>query len=373
LISKSLKEITAADINALVRDQIDESDTLEFKRLLDDGSPSASVDAMREVSAFANTSGGDFVIGVDASDGIAVGVPGILINDADELIRRVEDLCGNGVDPPISGIQSRAISIGTDRCVVVFRVERSWSAPHRVTVRNHAHFYGRKSKAVFQMKASDLRAAFGQVQSIRQQVDTFRRQRIDILHSPAGPLDLAPGPTLVLHVVPFASFGGTELSLWPSEEARFAFSPLGFGGGNCAVNFEGFSILSQSRSGQVSALSQISRAGWVESVTPFPGEEPKVRPRWIGKQLPPTLRKFFDALSRHGIPAPYAVLMSLTRTRGCCLVGDGGENSNPLREEELLFPAVVAASAETDVESLINPLIDRLWNAFGLESNTRFG
>lgn len=81
-----LDDVTEADIQNLIDNGARESRTLDFKR----GWPSdrdARTEIAKDVCAFANSLGGDLVIGIDEADGAAAAiVPLTLVNlDADLL------------------------------------------------------------------------------------------------------------------------------------------------------------------------------------------------------------------------------------------------------------------------------------------------
>ena len=74
-----LKELTEQRLVEAVTNGREESQTLEYKRSMPFGTWEERLKVLKAVSAFANTFGGDLVIGVDAADGLPqlpiVGIP----------------------------------------------------------------------------------------------------------------------------------------------------------------------------------------------------------------------------------------------------------------------------------------------------------
>jgi predicted HTH transcriptional regulator len=77
MISKNLADISAADIQELIDNAVCETTTLEFKQELPGGGDDAKREFLADVSALANTSGGDLLYGVEEDNGCASAISGI--------------------------------------------------------------------------------------------------------------------------------------------------------------------------------------------------------------------------------------------------------------------------------------------------------
>jgi predicted HTH transcriptional regulator len=66
-------QIDMADIQRLITNAVPESRTLEYKQTLKIGSDGDKKEFLADVSAFANTDGGDIIYGLSADKGIASG------------------------------------------------------------------------------------------------------------------------------------------------------------------------------------------------------------------------------------------------------------------------------------------------------------
>ena len=70
MIRKPIDQIGTADLQALVADAVAESKTIEYKQEMPGGTREEKIKFLAAVSSFANTAGGDLLIGVPAQDGI---------------------------------------------------------------------------------------------------------------------------------------------------------------------------------------------------------------------------------------------------------------------------------------------------------------
>lgn len=153
------QEITADDIVSLFENRIAEGRTLEYKSELPHEGESKKIPFLAEVSAFANTSGGDLVFGVSEENGFIRSIDGVKVENPDKEILRLDNTIRNGIDPRLPSVHIRAIPLN-DAFIFVVRVPRSWSAPHRVVFNDHSKFYGRSSAGKYPLDVSELRSAF---------------------------------------------------------------------------------------------------------------------------------------------------------------------------------------------------------------------
>src|SRR5262245_9630724 len=122
MIPLSLPDITPAALSALMG-TARESRTMEFKEEMPDPTK-----VIQGVSALANTSGGDFVVGVRTTDdGVAQAIDGIPIQNVDQETLRLEQMIRDGLEPRLPTLLIRAIPAAIPgRFVLILRTPRSW-------------------------------------------------------------------------------------------------------------------------------------------------------------------------------------------------------------------------------------------------------
>src|ERR1035438_5299879 len=136
LLNPEPGKITAADLQALIDDQVIESRDIEYKLIVAIG-PRADekkkIKFLAGISSFANTDGGDFIVGLRAENGIPKEITPIERTQVDSLKLAIEQLTQTGLSPRISPTVCE-IPVTNTHSVLLVRVEKSWAAPHRVTL-----------------------------------------------------------------------------------------------------------------------------------------------------------------------------------------------------------------------------------------------
>ena len=127
MLPKKLDQITTDDLNDLITSQIRENKTLEYKREFPKGDPESVKNFLAGVSALANTSGGDFLIGVEAKDGVPIAIPGVLLANPDQEDLRLENWLRDGLEPRLPRCDIRSIPIDdAGNYVIIVHVPHSW-------------------------------------------------------------------------------------------------------------------------------------------------------------------------------------------------------------------------------------------------------
>jgi hypothetical protein len=208
MLPKSLDHIQLADLRGLIGN-VRESKTLEFKQAMPAKNDREVVQFLASVSAFANTAGGDLLIGVAAEDGIATALPGIPFADFDRETLRYEQLLADNIEPRLPNVVMRSLPCGDGNHVLIIRVTRSWMGPHRVT--KNDKFYGRNAGGKYPLDVGELRQALTLRENIAERISAFRRDRLNKIVAKTTPGHLVPSASLVLHVIPIPSFGDRRL------------------------------------------------------------------------------------------------------------------------------------------------------------------
>lgn len=179
MIPRSFESIERGDLETLITNQVAERRTLEFKRDLPGGSERERKEFLADVSSFANAQGGDILFGIDARQGVAVGLAGLAVDDSDKEMLRWEDVLLAGVEPRMPGVRFRWIDCGDKRGVMLIRVPASSIAPHRVIFARSNRFYGRKSNGKYEMDTHELRDAFTASEALPTRLRTLHVEAVD--------------------------------------------------------------------------------------------------------------------------------------------------------------------------------------------------
>ena len=375
MIPKHIDEINYGDLLSMVN-AVPEGRTIEYKSELPHEGESKKIPFLAEISAFANTIGGDLIFGIEEKNGIAVNVPGIKVDNLDKEILRLESSIQNGIEPRISDIVIKSIKLPSGNYVLIIRVGRSWNAPHRVSYKDHAKVYGRNSAGKYPLDVSELRTAFTLSEIIPERIRRFREDRVtSILTNSDLPVNLVEGGRIVLHVIPLSAFTTkTPNIITPTSEYSQYFRPLGASGWNHRLNIEGI-VNHNSIRDNINTYAQIYRSGIIEtlaSLQPIEGKQylPSV---WYEKQIIEACQTYTASLNKFGIQPPLYFFLSFLNMKGFEFGTDsmffGGRK---LDRDIILFPEVVLESLSDNTTDLLRSTFDMVWNAFGYERSMNY-
>ena len=224
MIPKSVGQIELGDLKALIGNAR-EGKTIEFKQQLPARSEQEKVQFLKTAASFANTSGGDLIIGMTAEGGLAKQLTGLPLPESDEYRLRLEQILASSLEPRLPRYEFKPIACGDGLYALVMRVPRSWLGPHRVT--NNNKFYGRNSAGSYELDVQELRSAFVQLDTIAERMRGFRIDRVAKIAAGDAPVTLLDGGILVLHVVPFSTFdAGSAFALDEAVREPDRFPPL---------------------------------------------------------------------------------------------------------------------------------------------------
>jgi hypothetical protein len=328
---------------------------------------------LKDVSSFANTTGGHLVIGMEAVKGIPTALKGLSINTDDELLR-FENLLNSAIEPRVFGIQMLPIPVSSGGVAIVIRIPQSWRPPHRVIYRGSNKFYGRNSAGVFELSVEDLRMLFTSGAEAAKQMRAFRDERVEKLAAGRGIAAMMNhGGLLILHLVPLSAFRlQNQLDLNIANAVSDNLAPLGdLMGYTPAINFDGFSVRKDSDRGCLS-YTHVFRNGALEAVKVRAKFEDQAK-MWISpldteKFLIQRIPNYLDALRGLGITPPIGLMITLHDVEDARLLTGSTHGDDPkMGRHVLALPEIMIENFGTKVEihRALRPAFDSLWNTAG--------
>ena len=176
MIRGLINDVDVETLRVLVADRVGEGKTLEYKREIPRGGDRERVRFLKAVSAFANTAGGDLLLGVEAVDGVATALPGVALDNPDGETLRLENMIRDGLEPRLPRVDILPVKVADHRYVPVLRVPRSWIAPHRI--RKNRELYARNSAGSYPLDVGELRTAFTMSETVAGPIRDFRTDRL---------------------------------------------------------------------------------------------------------------------------------------------------------------------------------------------------
>jgi hypothetical protein len=368
---RPLAAIDAAALDALVRDRVSEGRQLEYKETLPGEKDQDKREFLADISAFANSAGGDLIYGIREQGGVAAAVVGLLGLNLDQERLRLEQLARDGIRPRIPGLRLQPIGRGTDPPCLVVRVPRSPVGPHMVTLGGLNRFYGRSAGGRYPLDVDEIRTGFVAAETAAQRARLFRADRVAAIEAREGPVRLPAAPLVMFHVIPLTAWEGWGRVLESDDRELRQRLPTLLGG---PVRDSRFTLEGWCASVSDASWVQLFRWGALEAVaalTPFI-ENRGISGGTVERRVIDTFSKYSAFLAQAGIDPPIALGLALVGVRGLTLraqpaIFDPVPGFLPpgFDRDPVVVPETVAYDVEPPPDVVLRPLFDALWNAAG--------
>jgi Putative DNA-binding domain len=378
-----LDQVRQRHLQSLIDAKAAETVTIEYKRETYGGNDDARAEFLADVSSFANTSGGDLVIGIDAKDGVPIAFTPLTGNVDAEMLR-LDQMAQTGLEPRIQKLQTCAVQIDGGS-VLIIRATRSYNAPHRVIFKGKNRFWARSSARKYEPNVDELRAIFTLAPQLAERMRDFRLERIARIAAGDTPVPLLDEGSLVLHVVPFSAFDlRPPFSLQTAVGLRNKFCPMGVSSAqDSRINFDGFLTLRPSgpNATKQRAYVQVFRTGAIEAVAaPVVHGQDHINSQTLDAIIVKYTRVYADLLHDCGAEPPLAVMVSLIGVKGRTLVaafrtGYNDREHAVIDRDQLHCAEVIleeVPSGDPDCAKKLRQTLDQLANAAGRSGSASF-
>ena len=236
-------KISEEDLSALITTGVPESPSIDYKRDTYGKAESDKREFLADISSFANTIGGDIVIGMDKSNGLPTTITPIT-GDIDAERQRLESIALTGIEPRITNLRILPIQV-TGGHVIIVRVPRSFTPPHRVIAQNSNRFYARAGTNKYEPNVEQLRHLFTDAPGMLERIRSFQKDRLVKIAGGERPIPMNQIGKVVVHVIPLPSFVDGRMADIVSElnkGSRVVPVPLDWVGFQYAstVNLDGY-------------------------------------------------------------------------------------------------------------------------------------
>ena len=379
LLSIPLAQIAEPHLRTLIADEVREGRHIDYKRETYVGNDDAKAEFLADISSFANSGGGDMVLGMDEKGGLPValvGLPGSA--DLEKEVLRLEQMARAGLQPRVPGIAFHPVTLAAGGAALVIRVPRSYHPPHRVVFGNKNRFWARSSAGKFEPDVGELRVLFNVVPHLAERIRDFRATRISHLVAAETPVPLKPLPgRIIVHVIPFASVeGGTTIDIEAAFKEVGSWMPWAASGLDYRVNFDG-AVFFVGGEAATRAYVQLLRTGAVESVATDvvrpDGERRLVFLEQVVGRLLENVTRIARGLRALDVTSPLGVAVTMMDVRGATfVVGDPRfhfEMPLPTPRDSLTFVEAVIPDGEVTRERAavaLKPIFDQMYQAGGI-------
>jgi hypothetical protein len=383
LEDKPLDLLEESEIRALLDDEVPESKVIDYKKLLPGPSDLEKREFLRDVSSFANASGGYLIYGIDEENGIPVRICGLSDIDPDHEILRLESMVQTGIAPRIPGISMRAVPLSGGGSVIVVRIPKSWASPHMIT-KGSSRFYSRNSAGKYPLDVFEIRTAFSLTGTAAEMMREHRAEALAKIVAVETSVPLGVGPKIVFSIVPFGAFEPSSSfdvsSLVRDYRSGKGALPLPLTGlfTGWRYNFDG--LLTYDDRG---SYTQVFVSGIVEAVdSVILGD----RSKDLGEKTIPSLRyeeallealpRYTSVMVRLGVEPPVFVMVSLVGVKGWSILVStpefSGNKDVNIDRDALIVPEIMMESFGRKAEEVLRPAFDAVWRAGGWERSMNY-
>jgi hypothetical protein len=371
------ESITEGDLDQLKQDGVAEGITLDYKRDAYERSDDGKRELLKDVSSFVNTAGGHIVIGMDEAEGLPTGLPGLDL-DLDAEMQRLENLFQTSLEPRIVGLRMRPVALANARRALVIRLPKSWNPPHAVLFKGSRRYFARNSSGVHEASVDELRMMFTTSATLFDRIEDFHHRRQVAVHGGKTPIPLKE-PQLLLHVIPFASFG-SGLSIDPRNMSGQALPPIWHQDHTSGYNFDGY--VTTGGRGDHAGYVQVYRNGIIESaaggISTITDRGQMLPAEDVEDQIITKVAIYLTALRHLEVPPPLSVLLAGVRVHNTAIVPRLAPYYTTLvilPEPDMFFPPRIIEDYGRleDYRQTLRPIFDALWNAGGYPGSQSYG
>jgi hypothetical protein len=309
-------------------------------------------------------------------NGIPAAVPGLQLDDSDATILRLDAILRDNIEPRISGIEIRSVSLENGNVVIVIRIPKSWAQPHMV--KTSSRFFSRNSAGKFPLDVAQIRAAFQLSESVSERIRNFRHERLSMLIAGESPLQSNEEPKYVLHIVPLnALSSATAYNLAGITKLTGAHTTISNWGTRGRHNFDGYLVDGESRYLQVfrNGIIEVVDADIVGPINDS-SNEMSIASTYFEQEMISGLPQLTALQLRIGVDLPILVMLSMLNVKNVGMMVNPMtarfRKGYPIDRDVLAVPDVLLEDGNYDSAKILRPIFDTIWNAAGWEQSPNY-
>ena len=390
LIHKSIETIEIDDLNELKVNGVSESITLEYKELLNLNKDSEKKEFLYDISAFANTQGGEIIFGVKEkrdeagkSTGLIDTICGIKNVNFDDTKITIENIVRNGIEPRLNRLDWKEVKIGTESSVIILRVERSLNSPHMVKISGdqgfYTRFYARNNAGKNPMSYDEIKQSFLNSGGLIQEALDWQNQRFDNNYVNI-PYDLVSPTYLAINFIPLGKRNDlTEDECKNPFVNRSEFRPISAtAGGGYSYNPTLEGIISYTsceyRSLEIYGFVLLHRTGHIEIVdTVYFGSiddfyKGKLELTFLRSILNEDLSNMIDGMKRMDLRPPYLLTLNFINAIDYKFSEEGKllrDVEKKIKSQRLTLNPLLIQDWDLSIEEIKDYFIKQVRNYFG--------
>jgi hypothetical protein len=381
LFYKPLHEISIDDINSLIDNQVHETRNLEYKSKLPGTTNKEKKDFLAEVTAMANSGGGDIIFGIEEKED-SIGdkkyaLRGISRINEDTEKNRLDCLLRDGIQPRIIYYHFVSIPIDETKQIYLLRIPRSLNTPHMVTLGGSQKFYARNSSGKYPMEINEIRTSFLSGSTYLEIAKNWRLERIALIKNNETFIRLNDEAKLVLHVIPL-NYDHMDDNINLKQMHKTISNNYGE---DLHYNFDGiFSKNCYNHSYQYKhnfsinniTYFQFFRNGQIESVDDkiLNSKEKNLTTQTYEKEIIWIIELHLKYYKQINVTPPFVIGITLLGIKDYTIKDDTNWRMRIMpdifiKDDDIILPNLIIQDFNDDIPKALKPAYDMVWNACG--------
>ena len=167
-LHKAIEKITEADLQELIEQKVGEGKTLDYKKTLNVENDHTKDEFRRDITSFANASGGDLIYGMkEKADEprIPEELCGFEIQNIEARKNQLTQILDAHIRPRVPNVKIKEILLSNGNYAFIVRIPQSYNKPHQVVIQEDKRkgdfqFWIRRESNKAQIDVDELRVAF---------------------------------------------------------------------------------------------------------------------------------------------------------------------------------------------------------------------
>lgn len=382
LLGKRVPELKDEDINRLIKNEIRESKSLDYKRDLNLEQTSDKKEFLYDITSFYNTEGGCIIFGIEEgkdeknnNTGIPKSVVGIEIPNVDKLEQKIEDIIKNNSEPSITNVAINCLKVN-GLWVLIIGISQVIGMPVMVTLNESNKFYRRKNSGKYCADVYELNQMFMENYILKNKIENFRTERIEAIRNLKIFPTLNISTSFILHLIPFSFVKDRILDFSDNDFMRNALdrTPMFCNGYSSMYNLDGYCNFSSSQRPIIDAYSQVFRNGIYEVYTSklFGFDNTRNYGFMYSddfiESLISEISFGLNLFKKLEIEPPVVLCISIVGIKNY-VIKTGRGDSDPFITNELILPQILFSESEVEIYPLIKPILDIIWQSVDYSSS----
>ncbi len=368
---------------SLIQNGIEENLHLDYKEKVDLN----NAEIAKDISSFANKDGGNIIYGIKEFNQKPTKITPIQEKGVRE---RIDQIALNGIDPSLN-IRIKPVDVDVDGVkgqIFVISIPKKYPRIHQAKKRKK--YYQRTEFTTSAMSNSEIELAFNLAHESNEKFKKFRDDRIFKIKKNRTYILLQNSSKIIILLIPMSSADPSiNLNLEPYISDPYKIDPI-----NCSLgrfvkrNINGLLCTCGQTKKNIISYVQVYRNGIIESV-----DNDLIKPTliedqefeilyldYIEREIITAVQNYVNVLKDLNVGLPIQISLFIVNVKGYYidltrfkkLLFLRLSKSSLIEREDITLPDVIIDTYDVNVEKILKPGFDIVWNACGQKESLNY-